>query len=147
MYAWPKRLSNVICGDRLSAFLCGCSTIKLHSKPDLQHSSTWLVKKSSWKLQMWNFSCWQISQNTIVSLLKRCRACFYCIFVWGRKTRIPNQRNRVIIGLGIDNQIIITIIVIQFPEIFFIILCSFSGCEEATSPPTEKVIKAVRSYL
>lgn len=73
MHTWPRRLSNVMCRDRLSALLSGCSTVKLHSMLGLQHGSIWLVKKSSWKLQMWNFSCWQTSQHFLPLLNHRSR--------------------------------------------------------------------------
>ena len=47
MHAHSKRLSNVMCGDRLSALLKGYSTVKLHSLLRLQHASIWPVKNSS----------------------------------------------------------------------------------------------------
>ena len=64
MHAHWKRLCNVMCRDRLSALLRGCSTLKLHSMLGLQRGSIWQVKNSSWKLQMWNFSCWQCNKWT-----------------------------------------------------------------------------------
>ena len=47
MHAHSKRLSNVMCGDRLSALLKGYSSVKLHFMLGLQHGSIWLVKNSS----------------------------------------------------------------------------------------------------
>lgn len=41
MRAHSKRLSSVMCRDRLSAFLKSYSTVKLHSMFGLQHGSIW----------------------------------------------------------------------------------------------------------
>lgn len=46
MHTHSKRLSNVMCGDRLSALLRGCSTVKLHSMLGVKHGSIWLVENS-----------------------------------------------------------------------------------------------------
>lgn len=46
IHAHSKRLSNVMCGDRLSALLSGCSTVTVHPVLGLQHGSIWLVKNS-----------------------------------------------------------------------------------------------------
>lgn len=106
MHVHSKRLSNVMCGDRLSALLKGCSTVKLHSMLGLQHGSICACEK--FKLKLTNVKMFSPTNvpaltTTFNSLIKRRRESVFKFMYVRAKERL-NYWNQMIFGSRTDNQ-------------------------------------------